>query len=68
MYDVSVQLNEVALSSLASCACSQWAMVVVGVATAFCSNYYLFCVLRFFAGALQQVRQQCTKKHYVKFD
>ena len=36
-------------------------MVVVGVATAFCSNYYLFCVLRFFAGALQQVRQQYTK-------
>ena len=34
---------------------SQWAMVVVGVATAFCNNYYVFAVLRFFAGALQQV-------------
>ena len=34
---------------------SEWAMVVVGIITAFVGNYYLFCVLRFFAGALQQV-------------
>ena len=34
---------------------SEWAMVVVGVTTSFVSNYYLFCVLRFCAGALQQV-------------
>lgn len=33
---------------------SQWAMVVIGVITAFCTNYYLFSVLRFLAGALQQ--------------
>ena len=34
---------------------SQWAMVVVGVATAFVPNYYVFLVLRFCTGALQQV-------------
>ena len=34
---------------------SEWAMVVVGIATAFVTNYYLFSVLRFLAGALQQV-------------
>ena len=34
---------------------SEWAMVVVGVTTSFVTNYYLFCVLRFCAGALQQV-------------
>jgi len=34
---------------------SQWAMVVVGVANAFAPNYYVFAVLRFFSGALQQV-------------
>eukprot|EP00918_Siedleckia_nematoides_P062039 GHVU01135349.1.p1 GENE.GHVU01135349.1~~GHVU01135349.1.p1 ORF type:complete len:454 (+),score=29.38 GHVU01135349.1:32-1393(+) len=33
---------------------SEMAMVVVGVATVFVHNYYLFCVLRFCAGALQQ--------------
>ena len=39
---------------------SEWAMVVVGVLTAFSFNYYVFCVLRFFAGALQQVRSIST--------
>jgi len=34
---------------------SQWAMVVVGVITAFVPNYYVFLVLRFCTGALQQV-------------
>jgi len=34
---------------------SQWAMVVVGVITAFVPNYYAFLVLRFCTGALQQV-------------
>jgi len=34
---------------------SQWAMVVVGVITAFVPNYYVFLVLRFFTGAFQQV-------------
>jgi len=33
---------------------SEWAMVVVGVSTAFVKNYYIFAVLRFLAGALQQ--------------
>jgi len=33
---------------------SEIAMVVVGVTTSFVNNYYLFCVLRFCAGALQQ--------------
>lgn len=33
---------------------SQWAMVVVGVATVFVNNYYAFTVLRFFTGMLQQ--------------
>ena len=36
---------------------SEWSMVVVGVLTAFSFNYYVFCVLRFLAGALQQVRR-----------
>ena len=35
---------------------SQWAMVVVGVITAFVPNFYVFLVLRFFTGAFQQVR------------
>ena len=34
---------------------SQWAMVIVGVTTAFCPNLYFFFVLRFITGALQQV-------------
>jgi len=34
---------------------SQWAMVIVGVANAFAPNYYVFAVLRFFTGILQQV-------------
>lgn len=33
---------------------SQWAMIVVGVITAFITNYYVFVVFRFLAGALQQ--------------
>jgi OCT family organic cation transporter-like MFS transporter 4/5 len=33
---------------------SQWALVIVGVANAFVTNYYVFLVLRFFTGALQQ--------------
>jgi len=33
---------------------SQWAMVVVGTANAFVTNYYAYAVLRFFTGALQQ--------------
>jgi len=36
---------------------SQWAMIVVGITNAFVTNYYVFMVLRFFTGALQQVRQ-----------
>jgi len=35
---------------------SQWAMVIVGVITAFVPNYYVFLVLRFCTGALQQVQ------------
>ena len=34
---------------------SQWAMVVVGVINAFAPNYYVYVVLRFLVGALQQV-------------
>ena len=34
---------------------SQWAMVVVGVATAFTNSYYSFATFRFFTGMLQQV-------------
>ena len=34
---------------------SEIAMVVVGVITAFVTNYYVFAALRFCAGALQQV-------------
>ena len=41
---------------------SEWAMVVVGVTTSFVSNYYLFCALRFCAGALQQV---CKVRFYI---
>lgn len=33
---------------------SQWAMIVVGVATAFINNFYVFAVFRFFTGMLQQ--------------
>ena len=40
---------------------SEWAMVIVGITTAFVDNYYLFAVLRFCAGALQQVN--CRNIH-----
>lgn len=40
---------------------SQWAMVVVGVITAFVPNYYVFLVLRFCTGALQQVQTPLTQ-------
>lgn len=33
---------------------SQWAMVIIGVTTAFITNFYAFAVLRFFTGMLQQ--------------
>jgi len=31
---------------------SQWAMVVIGVVTAFAPNYIVFIILRFFAGTI----------------
>jgi len=34
---------------------SQWALVVIGVANAFSTNYYVYVILRFIIGALQQV-------------
>jgi len=34
---------------------SNWAMVIVGVANAFSPNYYVFSVLRFFSGILEEV-------------
>jgi predicted MFS family arabinose efflux permease len=42
---------------------SQWALVVVGVANAFSTNYYVYVALRFIIGALQQVNQrvQCLE-------
>jgi len=43
---------------------SQWAMVVVGVVTAFVPNYYVFLVLRFCTGALQQVQTIYNKKGF----
>jgi len=35
---------------------TQWALAVVGVANAFVPSYNAFLALRFFTGALQQVR------------
>ena len=37
---------------------SHWALVVVGVANAFASNYYVFIVLRFFTGVFEEVCQR----------
>jgi len=34
---------------------SLWATVIVGVASAFAPNYYVFTVLRFFTGIFYQV-------------
>ena len=44
---------------------SEWAMVVVGIITAFVNNYYLFAAMRFLAGALQQVSGICMVKGYI---
>lgn len=41
---------------------SQWAMVVVGVITAFVTNFYAFAVLRFLTGMLQQVRDVLMRR------
>lgn len=48
---------------------SQCAMVIVGLATAFINNYYIFTALRLFAGALQQVSMgpHCGITLYIVF-
>jgi Na+/melibiose symporter-like transporter len=40
---------------------SQWALVVIGVANAFVTNYYAYVACRFVIGALQQVSIEMSK-------
>ena len=64
---VGVMVGAMGFSALSDCIgrkpvflCSQWAMVIVGVASAYVTNFYAFLVLRFITGTLQQVRNAQT--------